>query len=175
MLVPLFAGCLLYWTNEKPIYGQMALILFILACLSDAVDGFLARRKGEVTRLGALMDPLADKMLLVTGVLSLAFIAQIPEAHRLPDWIGVVIVSRDLILLLGVALIYIMQQRFDPKTNFMGKATTVSQMALVLAALIGLPKQCLLTACYTAGILTVISGARYVQLGMRLLSNGDMK
>jgi cardiolipin synthase (CMP-forming) len=150
-----------------------ALGMFFLAGLSDALDGLLARLLNQRSALGALLDPLADKILLDTSFVCLAY------AGWIPLWLAVVVVSRDCLILGGVAVLCFrgkdMLQGVHP--SLVSKLTTVSQMALVLVAfLIGLDVWgggfgVLMPALvWGTAALTVLSGGHYVAKGLAMFS-----
>lgn len=113
----------------------LALIWFALAGASDGLDGFLARRFGWVSRFGAILDPLADKLLLVTSYVCLAIVGD------LPVWLVAVVLGRD-VLLVGGALIYrSLLGPFTVRPSLLGKLSTLLQIVLVLALLLELSIQ----------------------------------
>ncbi|MBH0199109.1 MAG: CDP-alcohol phosphatidyltransferase family protein [Nitrospira sp.] len=120
LLVPVFIECMAYGA-----YG-LALLVLVVAGLTDAVDGLLARRWNQQTRLGMLLDPLADKLLLTSAFLSLSML------HLAPSWLVIMVVSRDVILLLGTALAHVMGTQIDMTPTFWGKGTTLLQLSYVL-------------------------------------------
>ena len=172
ILVPAFIACLVYWQAGYAFCQTLALVVFGVACFTDALDGFIARRTKQQTRLGTMIDPLADKLLLVAAYLSLTLMEQLPLAAKIPPWLTLIVVSRDILLLTGAVVVFALQNRFDPRTNFLGKVTTVSQMCLVVGLLAGCGvflKNILMaaTTCFT-----LASGASYMRAGTRMLSNG---
>lgn len=169
ILVPVFACCLIYWSPERNLQ-KAAAILFTAACLTDALDGLLSRRLGLRTRLGEFLDPLADKMLLVTAFLGLAFLGNIPPHARIPAWLTIAVLSRDIVLITGALVIHAVQGKFVPRTIFLGKMTTFFQMALILAALWNVNFGSRPALEITAGALTVASGLIYLRLGGQMVS-----
>jgi cardiolipin synthase len=114
--------------------GQMelAFLLFVGAGISDAVDGFLAKRFGMATELGAYLDPLADKILIVSIYLSLGIVEAIPR------WLAILVVSRDILIVGGVLFAWFLGKPFHIKPLLVSKLNTVAQIffaGLVLAAL----------------------------------------
>src|SRR3977135_3006634 len=94
-LVPVFIIEVLYYTeNGREIHRLMALLAFAVASVSDALDGYLARRYNQHSELGRILDPLADKLLLVSGIILLSLKNQ-PYLDRIPMWLTVTILSRD--------------------------------------------------------------------------------
>ena len=175
ILVPFFLGCLLYWSDAYPIFGTVAAILFSVACFTDALDGYTARRMHQKTRLGALIDPLADKTLLVTAFFGLAFMSHLPPEVRIPLWLALLVISRDLLILIGVGLIYALQQHFEPRTNFLGKATTFSQMVFILALLWRIDSHFIVFIILITSVLTLLSGVSYLRIGAKILTTTGSK
>ena len=111
---------------------RFALVVFCLAGLSDAVDGLLAKRFGMQSRLGSYLDPIADKVLLVS-----IFIALGVQQH-LPLWLVILVVSRDILIAGGLGLLYLFDQPYEPKPFLSSKINTMMQivlLALVIATL----------------------------------------
>lgn len=108
----------------------VALIWFALAGASDGLDGFLARRFGWVSRFGSIIDPLADKLLLVTSYICLAIVGD------LPLWLAVVVLGRDLMLVVGAIVYRQMVGPFKVRPSLLGKLSTLLQIVLVLALLL---------------------------------------
>ncbi len=173
VLVPVFVTALAYWTPERDFCRVLALTVFLAACVTDALDGWIARRTGQKTRLGSLIDPLADKILLTSAYLAFALLPGIPSSAHLPVWLTVVVISRDLLLVTGAAIIFMMQNRFDAHTNFLGKVTTVFQMSLVIGILAGAPAELLQALIFCAAAATVVSGAVYLKAGVSRLGGGS--
>jgi len=112
------------------VYGHLggALIVFSVAGLTDALDGLIARRAGQRTSLGAWLDPMADKLLLVTTFVVLTLPA-IPLTNHLPLWLTVTVISRDVVI---VGVVAIVNLAVGPRTfrpSFLGKATTAAFIA----------------------------------------------
>ena len=109
LTVPFFAGLLLYYSPQRDYLRFIALGVFILAVLSDAIDGYIARIKREKTEAGAIIDPLADKILLITAFVLLYAMPAKGLAINIPLWVVITVVSRDAILLIGAVIIYILK------------------------------------------------------------------
>ena len=124
LLIPVFVTLLVYRR------ATAAFVVFCLASLTDLLDGYIARTHGQKTRLGAFLDPVADKLLLTSAFVTLTYLRVIPF------WITAVVVSRDLILSVGVLVIHISGGTVHPAPTWLGKASTVFQMATVLAAML---------------------------------------
>jgi CDP-diacylglycerol--glycerol-3-phosphate 3-phosphatidyltransferase len=151
MLVPVLVVALL---GDTPAGDVLAAVVFALASLTDFVDGYLARARDSITTFGKLMDPLADKLLIVAALISLV------SLHRLAAWVAMVIITRELavtVLRLGAT-----QAGVVMAASFFGKVKTCLQIAAILAviAVHGNPAwvQALL---YVAVLVTVLSGLDY--------------
>ncbi|NOX09472.1 MAG: CDP-alcohol phosphatidyltransferase family protein [Gammaproteobacteria bacterium] len=149
----------------------LAFVLFLLAGVSDALDGFLAKRFAWVSRLGAILDPLADKLLLVTSYLALA------EISRVPVWLVLVIIARDLIILLGATLYYHFIARIEAEPTILSKINTLLQIVLVLAVLAGnsifpIALDWVQELIYAVFATTALSGSEYIWIwGWRAWNN----
>lgn len=172
LLTPVFV---MAYTSEN---FNLAWILFAIAGLTDALDGFLARIWNQRTRLGAMLDPLADKALLVTSFLCLA------AKGWLPMWLTVLVVSRDAIIVGGLAVLNFwgVDVRNRIKPIWVSKFTTAAQIVLVIFVMVkrtfGVEYPTILAGVIwiTAGA-TVWSGIAYVRRGFELFAeeNGDSK
>ena len=106
LLVPFFIVQVLYYTaSHDEVYRLCALLSFALAAISDGIDGYIARRYNQRSELGALLDPLADKLLLVSGTVLLSLNNQ-PMLEQIPLWFVTTIVSRDVLLVIGAVVVY---------------------------------------------------------------------
>ena len=153
-------------------YGS-ALVLFFVAGVSDGIDGFLAKHFGWQSRLGSILDPLADKLLLVCSFLTLGWLGLIPFA------LVVAVMLRDLIIVLGAIVYHLRFGSFEMQPTRVSKTNTFFQIVLVLAVVffhgqfadIPLIVEVLV---YIVWATTLISGANYVWIwGRRALANGD--
>jgi cardiolipin synthase len=146
-----------------------ALIIFIIASISDALDGFLARVFHQKSNLGTHLDPLADKILLMTAYITLAILKMIPS------WLAVLAISRDVIILLGVLILYLNRYPVKIHPSLLSKATTVIQAATILIVLSHgyLNIEFLrIYAFWMVALLTIGSGLQYIRIGMVILSQG---
>ena len=170
LLVPFFISQVLYYTHTgDALHRWLAIICFAVAAISDGVDGYLARHYNQTSELGRALDPLADKLLLVSGLVLLSLDYR-PHLPQIPIWLAAIVFGRDLILGLGVIVVYHFCGRVTSKPNWIGKTATVLQMAVVLWALLRWNDEWLFWIMIGAGATTGISGVLYVGNGIRQLS-----
>lgn len=114
----------------------VSIVFFLVMAISDAIDGYLARRRNQTTKLGAFLDPLADKLLMTCACLLLASQRAQVEGFLLPPTVVVLIIGKDLFLLIGFLIVYLitLQVRIEPV--FVGKAATILQLSMVAGILI---------------------------------------
>ncbi len=151
MLVPVLVVALL---GNTPAGDVLAAVVFALASLTDFVDGYLARARGSITTFGKLMDPLADKLLIVAALVSLV------SLHRLAAWVAMVIITRELaVTMLRLAAT---QAGVVMAASMFGKVKTCLQIAAILAviAVHGMPLW-VSALLYVAVAVTVLSGLDY--------------
>lgn len=170
LLVPLFISQVVYYVNGGTEFHRVvALLCFALAAGSDAIDGYIARRYHQRSELGKILDPLADKLLLVSGIVMLSLHNE-PYLTRLPLWLPTTIIGRDVLLLIGVIVIQMTCGKVAVQPRFTGKAATVFQMTVVAWGLLKWSPRWLEVWVWAAGVLTVVSGLLYVWDGVRQLS-----
>tara|TARA_R110001592_G_scaffold52511_8_gene160703 strand:+ start:19502 stop:20062 length:561 start_codon:yes stop_codon:yes gene_type:complete len=138
-----------------------ALIIFFIAGLSDGVDGFLARQFNWKSRFGAIADPLADKLLLITAYVMLMW------TNQLPVWLLILILGRDLIIVIGALLYHYFVSHYEIKPSLFGKACTLIQIVYVLTLIISLagwpmPIWAIDYGLYLVALITSISGLHYL-------------
>jgi cardiolipin synthase (CMP-forming) len=148
-----------------------AFLAFLAAGISDGVDGFIARRFHLKTQLGAYLDPLADKLLLVSIYVSLGFL------QFMPAWLVILVASRDVLIVGAVILSWILGKPLKMQPLFVSKANTTAQIALAGAVLFFLALDSDIAWLLTAGsagvaALTVASGSLYLREWARHMTNG---
>ena len=145
-----------------------ALITFVIAGITDGVDGLIARITHQRTELGAYLDPIADKLLLFSAFITLAIIEVIPS------WLVVIVITRDVIILVGFLVMLLTS--YHPKINpsLLSKITTAFQiLTIVLVLFTGYYpafKQISIIAIYGTAVMTILSGAHYIYIGTRILN-----
>lgn len=147
----------------------MALFFFIVASLTDALDGWLARVTKTRTKLGKFLDPLADKLLLLSGFIGLLFVPAF--LYRPPLWVTVTIVFRDIVIITGLVILFLMTGNVRVQPNLLGKITTVFQMGTLIAILLEHPVS--VPLWIATALLTIASGLTYVFRDLKLLKNGS--
>src|SRR5262252_9406972 len=140
VMIPAFVTMAIYYgasiQRGQPLEWQRfaAIAIFILAALSDGVDGYVARRYNQRSTLGIVLDPIADKGLLLSGIITLSLTSWSelePESGKFPAWFPVLVISRDAILLVGTLVLYFLNGKVHVKPHWTGKIATVLQMVAV--------------------------------------------
>ncbi|MCR4336600.1 MAG: CDP-alcohol phosphatidyltransferase family protein [Candidatus Omnitrophica bacterium] len=167
LMVPFFIGSILSYTPVHDHFRYWALAIFLLAFVTDGIDGFVARRYHQKTKLGEILDPLADKLLLISGFICLYQVgADLPNV-QIPFWLVAMIVIRDGVLLLGGLLMHFIYKILPRPSTKLGKAATFFQALTVLSVLIQWPGAIFLG--YFAGIFTLASGFDYFMQGLQAI------
>jgi len=155
------------------IYNQYlyALILFVVAALTDLLDGLFARLANQKTALGTFLDPLADKFLLLSSFIIFSLNGWIPK------WFTVVVISRDLIVVIGCFLLYVITNSLKVEPVMLGKAAIMMQFIILAYILlkiniISLPPVHSLFFIFSAAI-TALSGLQYIYKGFRLTNASE--
>jgi cardiolipin synthase (CMP-forming) len=169
LLVPFFLAVLFYYSPENDFLRFIALWIFFVCALTDAVDGYIARRFYQKTELGRILDPLADKLLILTAFLSLSVLRAIPQASKIPPWLTIIVISRDFIILLGSTIIFVIHKNINIQPSLTGKVTTFFQMATVVASLMQFSYVNLLW--YITALFTVLSCLDYIWFGSKVLND----
>jgi cardiolipin synthase len=146
---------------------HLALLVFFVAGLSDGLDGLIARLFNQRTKLGAYLDPAADKLLLISAFVSLAVLGVIP------GWLAVIVIARDVIIVMGLAIFTLTEKQYEIRPTLDSKCTTTIQLIIVFVSLfdpthtkVALLHPVLVWA--TVG-LTIFSGLHYIYIGMNIL------
>jgi cardiolipin synthase len=169
ILIPVFNVLIVSYEAGETWIRYLALGVFVVASLSDALDGFVARAYNQKTRLGAVLDPLADKLLLNLAFVFLAVNDQFVE--RVPQWVPVLILSRDVVIVMGAYLIHEYYGPLRVRPRITGKLTTALQMTSIVAVL--------LEAWFAYEIVllmvavSVVSFFDYIYVGVRRIGNED--
>jgi cardiolipin synthase len=164
----------------------ISIVLFLVMAVSDGIDGYLARRKNQITKLGAFLDPIADKLLITCACLLLASQRAHVENFMLPPTVVVLIIGKDLFLLIGFVIVYLITSKIHIAPVFVGKLATTLQLSMVAGILIGPEVSGILpgwiwflrilwwSAAGTAILVTLIyirNGSRYIEAYEQNLAN----
>ena len=158
---------------ESGRFGQ-ALVVFVAAGITDALDGAIARLTHTKTTLGAYLDPAADKLLLLSAFIALGFM------HVVPRWLVVLVISRDVVVVLGYFLLFVMtQQTMEVQPSATGKLSTALQLLSVATVLLDLMQDGLvspplkLAVFYVTAVVTAVAGLQYMYRGLAWLQRHD--
>lgn len=177
LLIPVFVVFAAYYSAsitagaENVTYRIIALIVFATASLSDAIDGYIARHFNQSTPLGRFLDPVADKLLLLSGVVTLS----VTNWHAgLPIWFAALVIARDVVISIGVLIIHLTSGKARVKPLIAGKICTFLQLSCVCWVLIDFwsinsrpwPLEVLI---YLAAAMTLITGYLYLRDGIHQL------
>jgi CDP-diacylglycerol--glycerol-3-phosphate 3-phosphatidyltransferase len=169
ILVPVFVLLLLeYIASGRDVFRWLAIAIFFLAAAGDGVDGWVARRFNQRTEMGALLDPLADKLLLVLGLIMLS-LDNGARLDRVPIWLTITVLARDVMLLVLLVLVNYLVGKGTVRPHMVGKIATVLQMTCVLWALLRLDANALFWWAAGATACTAVSGLIYLGDGIAML------
>src|SRR2546423_6549943 len=179
LMIPVFVTLAIYYGQSvqkgDPVVWERfaAIFIFLLASVSDGLDGYVARRYNQRSSLGVVLDPIADKGLLLSGIITLSISnwSKIdPEYGRFPAWFPVLVISRDAVILMGTAVLYfLIGPNIKVKPSWTGKVATVLQMVAIAWVMLQLQWLPLIWIVGAAGLFTLISGIIYVLEGVRQL------
>ena len=181
LLIPAFVTMAIYYGQSvargEPLEWQRfaAIIIFLVAAVSDGLDGYVARRYNQRSSLGVILDPIADKGLLLSGIITLSisnWSHSNPEYGQFPVWFPVLVITRDIVILVGSAVLHLLNGNVKVRTSWTGKVATVLQMAAIAWVMLQLHFLPLTYVVAAAGLFTLISGIIYVRDGVRQLQIG---
>src|SRR6185436_11125354 len=168
LMIPAFVTMAIYYGESikrgDPLEWQRyaAIIIFILAAVSDGLDGYVARRYNQRSALGVYLDPIADKGLLLSGIITLSisnWSESAPEYGRFPAWFPVLVISRDAVILVGAIILhFFIGNKMKVKPSWTGKVATVCQMCAIAWVMLQLRFLPLLIVVGIAGVFTLDSG-----------------
>lgn len=161
VIIPLFIIAVIYKRYDYALY------MFIVAALTDTLDGFIARLTNQKTALGTFLDPLADKFLLITSFIIFSM------NGWLPKWLTITVISRDVIVITGWVLVYLITHTSNVKPTATGKAAIAMQLILLCYVLLDinvgfLPNDIQKVLIWLTAALTIISGLHYIYRGFKL-------
>lgn len=163
--VPIVIALIVRYDGEEQWPRIAALTVFLVAAISDGIDGYIARHFNQKSRLGVVLDPLADKLLV--NITYVFLVVNPGLTTPVPAWIPVVILSRDATIVLGA---YLINEYFTPvstRPDIIGKITTWFQMAAIVGVLLQLNEQFVMGLLYAAVIATLLSFADYFYAGLK--------
>ena len=165
LLIPLFV---IFIINKL---FEWALITFAVAGITDGIDGLIARITHQRTELGAYLDPIADKLLLSSAFITLAII------EIIPSWLTVIVITRDVIILIGFLVLLLTNYRPKIQPSFVSKVTTGFQISTILLVLMTrynpIFQQFSTIAIYGTTLFTILSGSHYIYVGTRILNGKE--
>ena len=179
LMIPVFVTLAIYY-GESIQEGSpqdwmrfTAIAVFLLAALSDGLDGYVARRYNQRSSLGVILDPIADKGLLLSGIITLSISnwSQVdPHYGKFPAWFPVLVITRDVVIVTGSLLLHVLNGKVRVRPSWTGKVATVLQMAAIAWVMLQMRIPPLLYIVYAAGFFTLVSGIIYFRNGLRQLS-----
>jgi CDP-diacylglycerol--glycerol-3-phosphate 3-phosphatidyltransferase/cardiolipin synthase len=173
ILVPVFVTFIITYDDTDPreeVWRYAAIGVFLLASISDAVDGYLARHWNQGSALGALLDPIADKLLLFAALVTLSLMP-LNHLRPFPIWFPAIIISRDALLLGGYCILRHFQVPMDIRPHWAGKVSTVFTLMAIGAVLFKVRASLTLGLCALGAGFALICTVIYVRQGLSLLSH----
>ena len=179
LMIPVFVTLAIYY-GESIQEGSpqdwmrfTAIAVFLVAALSDGLDGYVARRYNQRSSLGGILDPIADKGLLLSGIITLSISnwSQVdPHYGNFPAWFPVLVITRDVVIVTGSLLLHVLNGTVRVRPSWTGKVATVLQMAAIAWVMLQMRIPPLIYLVYAAGFFTLVSGVIYFRNGLRQLS-----
>lgn len=166
ILIPFFITAAAYSRMD------IALIIFMLAVISDGADGFIARTFNQKTQLGTILDPVADKLLLISAYICLSIVGNIPQYLKMPPYVPILVISRDAIIVIGSIIVYVIKGNIKIAPSILGKVTTFFQMMTIVSILVKFNYSYIVWN--TAVFFTIASGLDYVMKGSKFLSETNL-
>src|SRR5438552_6672679 len=179
LMIPAFVTMAIYYgqsiQRHDPLQWQRftAIAIFLIAAVSDGLDGYIARTYKQRSALCAILDPIADHGLLLSGIITLSISnwSEVdPDYGRFPAWFPVLVITRDAVILVGAIILhYFIGNKMRIKPSWTGKVATVCQMCAIAWVMLQLHFLPLIFVVFVAGIFTLVSGVIYVMEGVRQL------
>jgi CDP-diacylglycerol--glycerol-3-phosphate 3-phosphatidyltransferase/cardiolipin synthase len=180
MMVPVFAVLAIYYgVSIKEGRAQealriAALVVFVVASASDAVDGFIAKHFNQRSAFGAMIDPIADKTLLLTGIITLSLVDWGSAGWRIPLWFTALVIVRDCVILGGIGILWYCKVTVKIDPHWSGKVCTFAQMFALGWVMLRFVVIDPIFPCALAAFFTVWSGVAYFRQGWKLLQSADL-
>ncbi len=174
-LVPVYGFMVLYYghtvTIGQPIEALRwwAFGTFVTAASTDGIDGWIARRFDQCSKFGAYIDPIADKALLLTGVITLSLVDWGSPGWRLPLWFAAIVILRDCIILGGIKILYCNHREVKIVPHWTGKVCTITQMFAIGWVMLRFVAISPVYPCLVAGFFTIGSSIAYIRQGWHIL------
>ena len=175
LLVPVFAVLAIYYGHSVAAKAPLewlrwsALAVFVTAAASDGLDGWIARRFNQRSHFGAIIDPIADKSLLLTAIITLTAVDWGPDNWHLPLWFTALVIVRDCIILGGINVLHFTGHRVHIAPQWSGKVCTVAQMVAIGWIMLKMVPFSPIYPCILAAACTVWSGVDYVRQGLHIM------
>lgn len=179
LMIPVFVTLAIYYGDSvqrgAPIEWQRfaAVFVFLLAAVSDGLDGYVARRYNQRSSLGVILDPIADKGLLLSGIITMSIANwndADPQSGKFPLWFPILVITRDAVILVGSAILHLLiGNKMRVKPHWTGKVATVCQMVAIGWVMLQFRFIPLFVVVIIAGLFTFVSGIIYVADGVRQL------
>ena len=175
LMIPVFVTLAIYYGQSiqrgEPLEWQRfaAIVVFLVAAVSDGLDGYVARRYNQRSALGVILDPIADKGLLLSGVITLSISNWSdvdPGYGKFPVWFPVLVITRDAVILVGATVLHLLNGKVRLRPSWTGKVATVLQMCAIAWVMLQLRFIPLPYVVIAAGVFTFISGVIYVLDGI---------
>ena len=179
ILVPVFVTLIITYDDttidghSEEFWRYAAIAVFLVASLSDALDGYLARNWNQRSALGALLDPIADKLLLLASLVTLGLI-QLDHLRPFPIWFPAIIISRDALLLGGYCVLRHFQVPVEIRPHWTGKASTLFTLLAILAVLFKLDIWVIFGLCTLGAAFALGCTVVYVREGLQLLGRSGL-
>jgi len=168
LLIPFFIASIFYYRPGAGFLSFMPVAIFGFAVITDAIDGFIARLFKQKTPLGTILDPLADKLLLMSAFICLSMVESLPPSFRIPPWVTIIVISRDIIIVLGSMIIHHIKGSINVRPILLGKLTTFFQMMTIVCVLLQISYASAIWSI--AAAFTIISGMNYVVIGSKMFN-----
>ena len=176
LLIPVFVVLGLYYgdsvgrqaPDENLRYA--AILVFLVASVSDGLDGYIARHYNQRSKLGAILDPIADKGLLLAGLLTLTFS---DWGYRFPLWFPVLVIARDVVIVAGSLGLHFLNGEVHVRPRWTGKVATFFQMSAIAWVMLQLRWASPLVVVTLAGVFTLLSWIGYMTDGIRQLGHSE--
>ncbi|MGH8046852.1 MAG: CDP-diacylglycerol--glycerol-3-phosphate 3-phosphatidyltransferase [Chthoniobacterales bacterium] len=174
LLIPVFVLFAMYYGESVSAGAPQewmrwsAIGVFVLASVTDAFDGYVARHFGQVSKAGAMLDPIADKGLVLSAIITLSVSSW---HYTLPLWFPVLVIAREAVIVLGCVVVRLMHEHLEVRPSWMGKTATALLMVSLAWAMLQIPH--LEYVVWPAGFFTLVSGLEYVWRGVAQLGHHE--